>query len=174
MENNVIVRKWTEMAGIAAITLDAGKKIGTLEDFYLDAEKSTVFALVIKTGLFGHRALPVGAISGMGVDAVTFTNEEQLIKENEISSTANLLPGKGLLSYRVLSESGTLIGEIGNILLDVTNPTAMKIDGYQLATGGLRERFTGKYQAFAAGEVLRYGQDVVILPNNIAQALLKP
>jgi uncharacterized protein YrrD len=172
MQPDMTIRKWSDLAGLAAITLDSGKKVGVLEDFLLEVENNTVVGLLIRTGVFGHRVLPVSAVNGTGADAITFTSEEQLIKENETPEAANLVQGKLLLAYRVLSESGTVIGEINNILLDVTTPAAIKIDSYQLA-GGLRERFMGHHQTFAASEVLRYGKDVVIVSDATAQTLVK-
>jgi uncharacterized protein YrrD len=173
MQNNpTIIRKWTELEGMAAVTLDAGKKLGTLDDFYIDPQTENIPALVIKTGIFGHRILPIGAITGTGADAITFANEEQLLKEGDVPQLATMIRGRSLLTDRVMSESGTLVGEISNILLDVANPSQIKLSGYQLS-GGLRERFTGQYRTFGASEVLRYGEDVIILPDALAQTLLK-
>jgi uncharacterized protein YrrD len=172
MENSSTIRKWTELEGLAAVALETGKKIGALEDFYINPQNSEVLGFQVKTGMFGHRVLPVGAISGIGADAVTFVNEEQLLKESDAPQLANMIYGRTLLKYRVISESGTVVGEIDNVLLDITNPAAIVLKGYQLG-GGLREKITGHYQAFAASEVVRYGQDVIILSESVAQELTK-
>ena len=73
----------------------------------------------------------------------------------------------GLLSYRVMSEGGKLVGTIGNILLDLTNPTAPRIAGFELS-GGLGERISGRYPTFAANQIVRYGQDVIVVPDALA------
>ena len=173
MQNNpTILRKWTELDGLAIVALDTGKKMGTFEDFYIDPQTQEVPAIVVKTGIFGHRILLTKNITGTGADAITFTSEDQLLKEGDISLPATLFHGRSLLADRILSEGGTLIGEINNIMLDVANPSQLKLHSYQLS-GGLRERFTGQYRAFEAKDVLRYGEDVMILPDAIAQTLLK-
>jgi uncharacterized protein YrrD len=170
MQNTAVPRKWSEIKGLAVVAMDTGMKVGSLDDFYFDPQQSSIYALLIKTSLFAHRALPTSDISAIGVDAVTFASEEQLIKEKSDELITKLPLGSTILSYNVLSEGGTIIGRIGNILLDVSTPNALKVVAFELAAG-LRGRISRRYPTFDAKQVIRYGQDLVVIPDAVAVAL---
>ncbi|MBV9230030.1 MAG: PRC-barrel domain-containing protein [Chloroflexi bacterium] len=171
MQNNTpAMRKWSDLQGLAAVTIDTGTKVGTIDDFYFDPQTNAVYALLIKTGLFARRALKSDAINAIGLDAVTFANENALIKENSDSQLEKMLSGHSLLAYRVLSEGGNVIGTVGNVLLDTTKPTELHIAAFELA-GGLRAHISGHYPTFEAKQVTRYGQDVIVISDAVAQTL---
>ncbi len=165
-----VIKKWSEMQGLAAVSINTGKKAGTLEDFYFAIQNNAVRALLIKTGMLGHRALLASSITAIGQDALTFANDEQLIKEESNRELSGLVLGRGLLAYRVLSEGGNMVGTIGNIFLDATNPSELRVTEFALA-GGLLSYLSKNHPSFKADEVTRYGHDVIIIPDTVAQAL---
>jgi uncharacterized protein YrrD len=162
--------KWTELRGIAIVSLSDGKKIGTVEDFYFDPKSLGILALRVKTGLLGHRILNTASINTIGRDAITTPNEETLLHESDSPQLTGTISGENLTSYRVMSESGTVVGKIGNLFLAWTEPNAPALSALEL-TGGLREALTGKHQDFPANQVLRYGADVIVIPDAIGQQL---
>jgi uncharacterized protein YrrD len=170
MQNTTATRRWSDIKGLAVVAIDTGVKAGSLEDFYFDPQHNSVYALLIKTSLFGHRALPTSVINAIGVNAVTFASAEQLIKENSDEIIAKMPLGSTILSYRVLSEGGEVIGTIGNIILDISTPTALKVVSFELAAG-IRARISGHYPSFDANQVGRYGGDVIVIPDAIAATL---
>src|SRR5436305_14961423 len=119
------------MDGTELVTLDNGKQVGTLEDFYFDPQSNTVPGFVLKTGLFGHKAVLTSTITGFGQDAITTANEDKLIAEKENAELAALPHGTDLLSYKVMSESGTVIGTIGNILLNLNTPGTVSVGAFE-------------------------------------------
>lgn len=170
MQDKSTIRKWSELQGMAAVSIESGKKVGTVEDFYFDPNTNNIPALVIRTGLLSKQVLPTRSITAIGIDATTFANENVLIKDNEDKQLVSLLLGRSLLSYHVLSESGTVIGTIGNILLDTSPPTEPRIKYFELG-GGLRSYISRKYPSFEAAQVIRHGRDVVVVPNAVAEDL---
>lgn len=176
MDNSQSIRKWTDVRDLVVIAIDTGSKIGTVDDFYfdptVDPKACPIRALRIKTGMFGHRALPSSAITAIGQSAVTIPDEQALRQEKEDALLSSLPLGHNLLAYKVLSESGTLVGTIGNILLDVGTPAYLRVITFEMA-GGLLDRITGKYPTFNASSVIRYGQDVIVISDAAAVALSK-
>ena len=172
MQNST--KKWTDIQGLPAVAIDTGKKVGTLDDFYFDPQTGEIPAFLIKTSLFGRRALKASILNAIGVDALTFTEENALIKESDDDALQTKPSGKSLLNHRVLSEGGTLVGAIGNLLLDISSnppsPSTARIAAFEL-TGGLRELFTGHYPTISADKVMRYGQDVIVISDAVAQSL---
>lgn len=155
-------KKWSELQGLTAISINNGKKAGTLEDFYLDIQNSEIQALFIKTGIVGHRALMTSSISAIGQHALTFTDESFLIKESDDPDLPKMPLGRALISYRVITEGGNVVGTIGNIILDLSTPAKLKIAEFEL-TGGLFSHLSGNFPTFKASEIIRYGHDVIIV-----------
>jgi uncharacterized protein YrrD len=170
MDMSQSTRKWSELHGIAVISVADGKKIGTCDDFYFDPITQSVYALQVKTGLFGYKVLPVSYISTFGQDAITIASEEGLRSKSEDERVATLPSGQSLHSYKVMTVSGTLVGTIGNVLLDTSTPTALKIAAFELARS-LRERLGGRYPTFPVSQVVRYGEDVLVIPDEVVQSL---
>jgi uncharacterized protein YrrD len=172
MQNPTTTRKWSELKGLAVVAINTGQKAGSIDDFYFDTQSGGVPALKIKTGVFGHRVLPSSIINSVGADAVTFADEEHLIKEGDDERLKALPLGSVVLSYRVMSESGTLVGMIGNIVLDTSTPMALKVVAFELSAG-LRARISKHYPTFEARQVVQYGRDVIVVPDAVALALQK-
>ena len=170
MQNPEMTKNWSNLRGIALVTIDGGTKEGTLDDFYFDPQTAGIRALRVKTGLFGHRALLASSINAIGADAITFAQEEMLIDEKSDALLPNMPLGTDLLNYKVLTEGGTVIGSISDIVLDVGNPTRLSVVAYELPSG-LRNRLIGRHPTFAASQVVRYGRDVIVIPDAVAQAL---
>ena len=170
MENTQETRKWSNLRGQAVVTLSDGKKAGTCDDFYFDPATQQVYALRVKTGLFGHKLLLVTDIKGIGEDAITTANEDRLRKESDDKRLSTLIPGQDLLSYRVMSASGTLLGTIGNVVLATGTPTTLRLTAFELS-GGLREHLSKRYLTFPAEQVVSYGADVLVIPDEVARSL---
>ncbi|HVB25252.1 MAG TPA: PRC-barrel domain-containing protein [Ktedonobacteraceae bacterium] len=167
-------KKWSDLKGLAVVAIDNGSKIGTLEDFYFDPSVSpaanSIRGFRVKTGMFSHRALPATAINAIGTDAVTIDNEDMLLHEKDEAEFATLPLGQSLLNYKVMSEGGTIIGTVGNVLLDITTPNLLRVYAFELS-GGLRSRISGHYSTFYAQQVVRYGQDVLVIPDAVGSEL---
>ncbi len=170
------IKRWSDLTGIAIVALATGSKVGTLDDFYFDPSANpaanSIRGFRIKTGMFSHRALPANAINAIGQDAVTIDSEDTLLHEKDEAEYSTLPLGQSLLSYKVMSEGGTLIGTIGNVLLDITTPKALHVYAFELA-GGLRSRISGHYSTFYAQQVIHYGQDVLVIPEAVAAELTR-
>jgi uncharacterized protein YrrD len=170
MENLEALKKWSALRGIAIVTVSDGRKIGSCEDFYFEPQSQRVYALRVKTGLLSHTVVPVASISAVGQDAITIPNEEVLHRKADEQDISTLLSSEDLKNYRVMSKGGKLVGTIGSVLLDTSTPNALRVAAFELS-GGILEQLSGKYPTFAASQVVSYGQDVLIIPDEVAQSL---
>ncbi len=162
------IRKWSELHNMAVVSVHEGKKVGTCDDFYFEPGTRLIYALQVKTGLLGHKVLPAANISTFGPDAITIAGEEHLQSKHDDGKLATLPLGEILHSYKVMSAGGTVVGTLGDILIDVSTPTAPRVTEFEL-TRGLRERIGGKYETFRADEVVSYGHDVLVISDVEAQ-----
>ena len=158
------IRRWSDLRGLAVMIPSEGKKAGTVEDFYFDLESSEVYALRIKVGLAGYRALTSNAISTIEPDRITIANPQMIIDERHDGRLPVLRLGSSLPSYKVVGESGTEVGRIGGILIATDPPVALHITGFELA-GGRRNR------TFSAHEITSYGHDVITIIDQVAKRL---
>lgn len=171
MQNNETGKRWSDLYNIAIVTIDSGKKVGTLEDFYFEPRANEIYALYVKTGIFGHRALRSTSLNAVGTDAITFADEENNLIEEKADALLPTLPlGRSLLTYKVLSEGGTVVGSVGNIILDTSTPTHLRVIAFELS-GGLRNKLSGHYPTFSSTQVVRYGADVLVIPDSVALPL---
>jgi uncharacterized protein YrrD len=170
MDNIVATRKWSEMHGMAIVTLAEGKKVGTLDDFYFDVTTSNIYALRIKTSLFGHKLLPIALINSIGQDAIIIQNDVALSDESADDKLSTYGLGRNLLSYKIMSASGNVIGLVGNLLIETSAPKALRIAEFEFS-GSLRERISKRYQSFSSSQLLQYGHDVLVVPDEVAQLL---
>ena len=170
MDNKPTIRKWTDIRGLAVVALDTGLKAGTVDDFYFETESNVLRGLRVKTGLSGYKALPTNVISAIGRDTITAANQEMVIEESHDGRIPTLPLGHSLLSCRVMSESGDLLGAVGNIILNTYPAIALRIIAFELA-GGPGERNPNHHRTFSAQEVTRYEQDVIVILDQVARQL---
>ena len=168
MDNTQPTIKWTEIRGKAVVSLEKGEKVGTCDDFYFEPQTHEVYALRVKTGMFSHHILLTARVNSVGQDAITIANEEALQSQSEDKKIATLPQGENMLAYKVMSASGTVIGTVGNILLYTNAPSKLQVAAFEFS-GGLREMLGGRYSSFAAAQVISYGKDVLVIPDDLAQ-----
>ena len=143
------IRNWFDLRGLPVNIQSEGRSVGTVEDFYFQADTNAIPALRIKSGLSGFKILAASAISTIDQKAVSIANKEMLIDESNGGDITEFPRGNNLLGYRVLSESGTSLGTIEGILLVTYPPVALHISAFQLASGKI----------FSAMEVTKFGRN---------------
>lgn len=170
MENPQDTRKWSDMRGIAVVSLTDGNKVGSVDDFYFDSTTFQVYAFRVKTGLFSHKILHVTDIRGIGQDAITTPTEEAVESKSEDSKISSLPNGESLPSYKVMSAGGTVVGSVGELLLNISDPSAVQITGVVLS-GGLLQHLGVHSQTMIKASDIHYGQHVLVIPDAVAQTL---
>ncbi len=161
MDSYNSIRNWLDLRGLPVTIPREGRSVGKVDDFYYKEGTNAVYALRVKQRIYGFKALVTSAISTIGPDAITVANEQAVIDESNDGELSQLPLGNNLLSYKVLSESGTLLGTIGNILLATEPPVALRIAAFQLADGRI----------FSAKEVTGYGRDEIYILDRVARRL---
>ena len=161
MDSYNSLRSWFELRGLPVTITGEGRNVGTVDDFYYKGGTNAIYALRVKTGLSGFKALAASAISTIARNAVTVANEEMLIDESNGGDLKDLPLGNDLFSYNVLSESGTSRGTIENIFLATNPPVALRIAAFQLVGG----------KTVSAQEVTDYGRGVIYILDKAAKKL---
>ena len=130
MNNNKFIRAWSDLYGLTVVT--AGKRLGTVENFYFEPETNAVRALRINTGILGYRELLASAIKAIELNTITIANEYMLVEEKTDGRLPAAISGQSLLSYKVMSEKGKLVGKVSNVLIDTSTPMTLRVVAFEL------------------------------------------
>jgi sporulation protein YlmC with PRC-barrel domain len=161
------------LKGLAVVDLDAAEKIGTISDVLLDPAARRVAGLIVARGqsLLGGQefTLPASAVHALGHDAVTVRRPGA---DDAIAHLAGLPRLAQVVGRKVVTESGRLVGTIGDVEID---PRDGRILGYPIegrAAGGLAGLFgAGDPSDAARGAYiladadLRVGRELVVVPD---------
>lgn len=155
------ITSWFHLRGLPVMIPSEGRRVGTVTDFFYKAGTNSVYALRVKVGVVGNRALTANAISSIARDAIIIASDTMLIDESNDGQLSQLPMGSTLLGSRVKSESGRELGTVSDIFLETDPPVALHIAAIQLA-GGKR---------FSANEVTGYNGSEIFLLDKAARRL---
>jgi uncharacterized protein YrrD len=156
--------KFSELKGRAVVSLDNAQKMGEVEDLMVEPVSRHIVSLKVRTGLFSAaQFVPAGEVKNVGVDAVTIAAHAGPAPQSA-EGAPPLVELTRILGNKVVTDAGTLVGELRDVLLDWANLT---ITGYEVSEGGL----FAKVQEFTATPEVRFGDKIITMP---AQLLSQP
>jgi uncharacterized protein YrrD len=164
MDNKSTSKKWSDLQGLVVYVPKQGKALGTVEDFFFKEGTNAVYSLLVHTRVHGDYSLPVIAIQSIGEGRVTIDNEDLLIK-----ALPPLPTSESLVGHKVVGESGSAVGTIGEVWLDTEPPVALRIAGLELASPDSRHSRHAKL--FTADAIAAYDDDTVIIHDQVARKL---
>lgn len=158
-------QKISSITGMPIYTLDRGKCIGSVKDIVYDGEHSRLVALTVEEpGIISpeRRVLPFDQVRSIGRDAVMVENEGVMKAEKDVPELASVVAHKGTVTdKRVITESGNILGSIGDILIDTATGEAVSYE----VTGGIAKDIGRGRTYVGAPKVVVIGRDAVIVPD---------
>jgi uncharacterized protein YrrD len=156
--------KFSELKGRAVVSLADARKIGEVEDLMVEPASRRIESLKVRTGRFrAAQFVPAGEVKNVGVDAVIVAANADPAAPGGASGSP-LVELTRILGNKVLTDAGTLVGELRDVLLDWATLT---ITGYEVSAGGL----FAQAQEFTATPEVRFGDKIITMP---AQLLNQP
>ncbi len=165
--------KFSELKNRAVVDLNDARKIGNLDNLLVDPTSFQVSGLRLKAGLFSSaELLRIAMLRSVGPDAITVCQPEGevIIKgesTDQFEENSNLDPSlaklpdlKILIGLQIVSQAGSLLGEVTDVLLDQNNLT---ITGYEVSQPNL---FSKKFVLPATAE-LNIGPTMIIVPDQV-------
>ena len=159
------------MKGLPVITMAEGRQIGKVDDLVVDPERKTVSWLRLHRGgmgaLGGERLwVPVGAVHGVGEDAVTINAEADARAPAEAPEALALVKAKrGVIGNKVITENGERLGEVRDYEFD---PETFALTALSVPPG---MNVVGEILTIAGDKVLTIGEDMIVVA---ADATIRP
>lgn len=150
--------KFSELKGRAVVDVDDAKKLGEIENLLLEPGTRRVSSMKVKTGgLFSTPlTIAISQLMNIGPDAVTV--KADIASPSQAASDQDSVELTSVLGHKVVTDAGTLVGEVQDVLLD---PVSAAVTGYEVREGGI---FAKSLEISATPEV-RYGEKLITIPS---------
>ena len=153
--------------GIAVVAINDGSRLGTINDVLFDLDNQRIRAFIVGSGgLFSSndRILDMSDVKSIGTDAVMIESRDQLIADRNDTRYQAFPNVAKTTSLRVVSESGSLVGDLANVQFDQADGRLADIE---VSPHGLLGTFRSNL-IVPASAVVRFGQDVAVVPDKYA------
>jgi len=150
------------------ISLTDGKKVGEVKDVYLDAELSRITGVFLgKEGLINRKALLIeqSHIAVMGIDAWLVSGPDKVANPEAVPGVDSWLLVGDLRGREIITEGGTKVGVIGDVLLDGEGRVQGFVFDKVLVQGPLSET-----KRIARGAITSVGGKTNAMTTELAQA----
>jgi uncharacterized protein YrrD len=157
--------KASALKGRAVVSLAQAEKVGSVSTVIFDPATARVVGVKVRTSLLGGaKTLRASDIHSVGDDAITI-NDRGLLHDHESDApeTKDMPTLEDLLAIKVVSQSGRLLGALGDVEID---PEQFHIVRYEMS-GTLWNQITNSRPGFDAVGGLRFGKDLLIVPDDI-------
>ena len=164
MQNVKTTRRWSQLHQLNVVDPNQGKVLGQVEDFFVQEGTNAIYALSVRTRLYGDLTLPVTGIKAVEDERVTVKNAQMLLK-----AVPPFLHGHDLVARRVVGEKGNLVGSVNDLILAVEPPATMRIAAFEIADGA-----SGHHKhIFTADSLARYDDkhEALIVDDKVAKQL---
>lgn len=173
--------KASQLKGLAVLNLENAEKVGRVDDLLLDLTNNKIIALRIKGKEENDKGkeedtyyeVTAAQVKNLGRDAVTYsgmgkpnsTSDSSEGAEAATDYSAGTHSGQVYFSKfanheKLVSENGTLIGIVKDVLLD---PAALTVTGYEVSEGGL----FAKTYTVTANTAIKFGPEIAIVPEGL-------
>jgi len=170
MQRSTIMIKANDLDGRAVVDLESAKKVGYVDEIYLDTDGARIAAYLVAEGSKltggGQKILvPASAVETIGPEAIMVRPVGgERVEHKSFDGLPRLSHIKG---RKVVSEGGKLLGTIDDVLLDDADG---HIHGYTLKSASWTESLFGgndDHPDYVRGDAhLRLGEDLLVVPDN--------
>jgi len=144
--------KASDLKGLPVVTSSDEHKVGTVDEVILDQQLQHVVGFRIKRGLLGpHALVQRDDVTTIDTNGMNVPDPSSLKDENAGVETDGAVPFDHVKGMRVITESGTALGTIGDMHLDID---VRQVIAYTLA-GSLGDRIKDTEPSILAEYALR-------------------
>lgn len=136
-----MVKRLDAVQGMAVLDANSGSRIGEVADIVVNPSSGVVQGMILRDGNGALRSFAVEEVH-IGADAVMAGRNGEIDEAARSSALEGGVPAAGeLIGTRVVSEEGTLLGQISEIYLSLETPRI----AYRVAGSALDRMFGGGF-----------------------------
>lgn len=150
-----------DLLGLGIVTLSDAHKVGSIGEVLFDPSLHQVLAFEVKQGGLFHRSEAVlrSAVTAIGQDAITIAAPTDVNHDDRYPELKTARKLSDLTGLKVVTERGTMLGTIGEVVLD---SQARVIERYLLDTS-LLEKLRREEHVILPDQVVRLGEDNIMI-----------
>lgn len=163
------MKKSQQIIGLPIISISDGNEVGKVKNIVLNAETGTIDYFVVDSGIqvLSTRVIPTTNVLGIGEYAMTILNPEAISDISRIPSAIDLLQKNiTVKGTKVLTKKGSLIGETGDIFVDVDN--GCNIVGIEYIADITQK----KVRIIPRSSVIAFGKTLLVVEDDVQSKLL--
>jgi uncharacterized protein YrrD len=152
------MRDATELVSKPVLDMARGREVGHVKDAVFQYDEHRLLGLIVERDEGERCFLKVGAIRGLGIDAVTIDDESFLTEiAAEPEARAIMESGIHLRGTKIFTENGEQVGTLDRIMLD---DDGVAVESYVAAAGLLN---FGNKKEIRPGQVRSIGADAIVV-----------
>jgi len=162
------MKKSQQIIGLPIISISDGNEVGKVKNIIINSEKGTIDYFVVDSGIqaLSTRVIPTANVLGIGEYAMTILNPEAISDISKIPAAIELLQKNiTVKETKVLTKKGSLIGETGDIFIDVDN--GCLIVGIEYIADITQK----KVRIIPRSSVITYGKTLLVVEDDIHDKL---
>lgn len=166
------MRSGDAVVGLPVMDLTTGSQVGVVKKLVFNRTQDRLLGLVIDEGGWFRdaRVIPFEAIRQMGENAVTLADADAILAVDEQTKLkAFIAENSSVRGMRVLTESGTEIGVVDDIMFD---PETGTVEAFRIS-GGLLQDFVEGKGVLPVPARITVGEDVIIIPDAALMTLAR-
>jgi uncharacterized protein YrrD len=160
----------SQLRGMPLVDLATGRKLGTVERVLLSVDYHTVAAFTVPGGVLRKgKAYPAGDAT-IGADAITLRVQDS--GRGSHDNFDNLPTADRLISMRLLTETGRVVGQVVDMRIDPTSHTVLGYEVWPVDEGLLSRLLRHETRVVPTAAIERHGVDALIVPEAVARQYL--
>ncbi|MBP7175006.1 MAG: PRC-barrel domain-containing protein [Thermoclostridium sp.] len=163
------MKKSQQIIGLPIISIAEGNEVGKVKNIVINADKGTIDYFVVDSGVqvLNTRVIPAGNVLGVGEYAMTILNPEAISDISNLPAAIELLQKNiTVKGTRVLTKKGSLIGETGDIYVDVNKEC--NIVGIEYIADITQK----KIRMIPRSSVITFGKTLLVVEDDVQEKLL--
>jgi len=163
------MKKSQQIIGLPIISIAEGNEVGKVKNIVINADKGTIDYFVVDSGVqvLNTRVIPTGSVLGVGEYAMTILNPEAISDISKLPAAIELLQKNiTVKGTRVLTKKGSLIGETGDIYVDVSKDC--NIVGIEFIADITQKKVT----MIPRSSVITFGKTLLVVEDDVEEKLL--
>lgn len=163
------MKKSQQIIGLPIISISDGNEMGKVKNIVLNADRGTIDYFVVDSGIqvLSTRVIPTANVLGIGEYAMTILNPEAISDISKIPSAIDLLQKNiTVKGTKVLTKKGSLIGETGDIFIDVENECSI------IGIEYIADITQKKVRIIPRSSVITFGKTLMVVEDDVQSNLL--